>query len=115
MTKAQKGNRTTYRYTFKKRVSIDEVQDTLILSIIGAECLHGRNRIRLEGRWLLDKQRRTCMIDGSTQVGEDIARLFTGYLSREFGEKSFDVRRRLPSKRLDSSGHLGKVFRPDAE
>ena len=84
---------TTYRYSFKRHVDIDDVQDTLTLSILGAENLHGRAHVRLDGHWQLDRQRRTCTIDASTQVGQDIARLFAGYLSREFGEGAFTVRR----------------------
>ncbi len=86
-------NQRHYRYRFKRHIDIDDVQDTLTLAILGAENLHGRARVRLDGWWRLDRQRRRCTIDGSTEVGEDINRLFAGYLSREFGERSFTVRR----------------------
>jgi hypothetical protein len=93
MTMASTDQGTTYRYIFKRHVPIDDIQDTLTLAILGAENLHGRARIRLDGSWLLDRQRRTCTIDASTRVGEDIAKLFTGYLGKEFGETAFTVRR----------------------
>jgi len=80
-----------YRYSFKRHLDIDDVQDTLTLSILGAENLHGRARVRLDGWWRLDRQRRTCTIDASTPVGQDVAKLFTGYLAREFGENAFRV------------------------
>ena len=32
------------------------------------------------------------------QVGQDIARLFTGYLAKEFGEGTFTVRRPTPER-----------------
>ncbi len=82
-----------YQYHFKRHLDIDDVQDTLTLAILGAENLHGRARIRLDGSWRLDRQRRVCTIDASTPVGEDIAKLFTGYLGKEFGETAFSVRR----------------------
>lgn len=91
MARIQADNRTSYHYTFKRHVPIDDVQDTLTLSILGAEHLHGRAKIRLDGWWRLDRQRRVCMIDASTPVGADIAKLFNGYLSREFGESAFRV------------------------
>lgn len=91
MAKAQSETHTTYQYSFKRHVPIDEVQDTLTLSILGAEHLHGRARIRLDGWWRLDRQRRVCVINASTPVGADIAKLFTGYLSKEFGESAFRV------------------------
>ena len=81
-----------YVYRFRRQIDIDDVQDTLTLSVLGAENLHGRARVRLDGWWRLDRQRRQCSIDASTTVGQDIARLFTGFLSQEFGEKAFTVR-----------------------
>ena len=93
---------TRYEYRFKRHVDIDDVQDTLTLSILGAENLHGRSRLRLDGWWRLDRQRRVCLIDSSTPVGEDINKLSTGYLGREFGESAFTVRR--PLERADTRG-----------
>ena len=66
-----------YVYRFRRQIDIDDVQDTLTLSVLGAENLHGRARVRLDGWWRLDRQRRQCSIDASTTVGQDIARLFT--------------------------------------
>jgi len=91
-----------YEYRFKRHVDIDDVQDTLTLSILGAENLHGRSRLRLDGWWRLDRQRRSCLIDASTAVGADLAKLFTGYLAREFGEGSFQVLRPGSAARGDS-------------
>jgi len=84
---------STYRYQIRRHVDLDDVADSLTLSILGAENLHGRARVRLDGWWRLDRQRRTCVIDASTEVGRDIAKLFAGFMSKEFGEKSFQVRR----------------------
>ena len=93
MTTNQSAHQPRYRYTFKRHVPIDDVQDSLTLAIIGAENLFGRSKLRLDGWWKLDRQRRSCIVDASTEVGESIARLFTGYLSKEFGEKAFTVHR----------------------
>ena len=84
---------TRYEYTFRRHVSMADVQDSLTLAILGAENLHGRSLVRLDGWWRLDRQRRKCSIDGSTKVGQAIAGLFAGYLSREFGDQAFRVRR----------------------
>ena len=89
----QTPDRNHYVYRFRRHIDIDDIQDTLTLAILGAENLHGRARVPLDGWWRLDRQSRTCMIDASTPVGQDIARLFAGYLSREFGEGAFRVRR----------------------
>ena len=85
-----------YRYGFKRHLPISDVQDSLTLAVISAESLHGRSQLRLDGWWRLDRQRRVCEIDASTPVGQDIARLFVAYLSREFGERPFHV---LPVRR----------------
>jgi len=82
---------TVYRYTFKRHVDIDDVQDSLTLAVLSAEELHGRAQTRLDASFHLDRQRRTCTIDASTPVGQDVAKLFTGYLAREFGENAFRV------------------------
>ncbi len=82
-----------YIYFFRRHVDIDDVQDTLTLAVLGAQNLHGRARIRLDGWWRLDRQRRQCSIDASTTVGQDISRLFAGYLAQEFGEQAFSVQR----------------------
>lgn len=84
---------TVYRYSFKRHLAMDDVQDSLTLAVLGAEQLHGRAKMRLDASFRLDRQRRTCTIDGSNQVGQDVARLFAGFLTREFGERSFQVRR----------------------
>jgi hypothetical protein len=41
----------------------------------------------------LDKKRRSCIVDATTEIGRDIARIFTGFLTREFGEDVFKVER----------------------
>ena len=80
-------------YRFRRHIDVDDLQDTLTLAVLGAENLHGRARVRLDGWWRLDRQRRQCTIDASTAIGQDIARLFTGFLSQEFGEGAFTVLR----------------------
>jgi len=84
-----------YKFTFRRHIDIEGVADALTLSILRAENLHGRSKVRMDGWWRFDRQRRSCVIDAATEVGKSIARLFTGYLSKEFGERSFHV---LPVK-----------------
>jgi len=92
-----------YIYHFRRHIDIDDIQDTLTLAVLGAENLHGRARVRLDGWWRLDRQRRVCTIDGSNPIGQDIARLFVGYLAREFGENAFSVRRPEANKMAKES------------
>ena len=104
MAANQTESQATYKYSFKRHVDIDDVQDTLTLAILGAENLHGRAKVRLNGWWRLDRQRRVCVIDSSTPVGEDINKLFTGYLGKEFGENAFRVTSVKPESTRDDLG-----------
>jgi hypothetical protein len=82
-----------YRYAFLADVPIDEVEASLLLAILSTQSLHGESQVRLDAAHFFDRDRRACVIDGSTPVGQDLNRLFTGFLSREFGEDSFRVER----------------------
>src|SRR5262249_31216781 len=93
-----------YRFAFDSDVSLDEVEGTMALALIGVQALHGEAGARLGAKPLqgeagagwgaahyLDRLRRACVIDGRTRVGGDLGRLFTGFLTREFGEAGFTV------------------------
>jgi hypothetical protein len=47
----------------------------------------------MESRFNLDKARRTCVIDASTDVGSDLARIFTGFATKEYGERAVMIDR----------------------
>jgi hypothetical protein len=82
-----------YRYTFAPDVSMEEVEVSLLLATLGVESLHGEAQVRLDAGHYLDTAQRACVIDGSTEVGRDLNRLFVGFLRREFGADAFAVER----------------------
>jgi len=82
-----------YRYTFKPDVRLEDLEASLLLAILGAESLHGEAQTRLDAAHFFDLDQRACVIDASTPVGRDINRLFVGFVSREFGDSAFEVRR----------------------
>ena len=82
-----------YKYEFSFDVPIDEVERSLALSVLTTESLHGRTRVRLDASFCIDKEKHACIVDAGTEVGCHIASIFTGYLTREFGENAFKVRR----------------------
>lgn len=86
-------HRELYRYRFDSKVPIREVEESLLLAVLAAESLHGRSSVRLEASFHLDPKKRCCVVDAATEVGRAIARMFTGFLSREFGEDAFEVKR----------------------
>src|SRR4051812_24869577 len=82
-----------YRYKFSRHVPIEEIEAALLLGFWGAESLHGEAQVRLDARHFLNSDRRACVIDGGTAVGQTLSRLFAGYLHREFGADAFRVDR----------------------
>ena len=86
-------NRELYRYNFDSKIPIQDVEESLLLAVLAAESLHGRSLVRLDASFCLDPKKRSCVVDAATEVGRAIARIFTGFLSREFGEEAFRVER----------------------
>ena len=86
-------NRELYRYNFNARVPLRDVEESLLLAVLATESLHGRALVRLDASFCLDTGKRSCVVDAATDVGRAIARIFTGFLAREFGEEAFKVER----------------------
>ena len=86
-------NRELYRYNFAATVPLGDVEQSLLLAVLATECLHGRSLVRLDASFCLDNDKRSCVVDAATEVGRAIARIFTGFLTREFGERAFKVER----------------------
>ena len=81
-----------YRYEFQSDAPLEEIEEALLLAILATESLHGEAQVRLDAAHYLDPAKHACIIDGSTAVGRDINRLFTGFLAREFGRDAFKVK-----------------------
>lgn len=88
---------TSYRFEFGKKVPLKKVEESLVLAVVVVESLHGRSAMRLETSFQLDKEDRSCVVDGRTEVGRHIACVLTGLLSVEFGENAFAVARTCAS------------------
>ena len=82
-----------YKYTISDDADLEAVEDTLLLAIVAAEGVYGAARVRMDGSCQMDKQARTVVIDAATAVGQHINRIFTNFLTREFGGEAFEVRR----------------------
>ena len=81
-----------YRFKFEPSVPIVEAELTLHLAMYAIEGLYGQARVRLEAAYHLDAERRTILVDGGTEVGAALVKVFTRLLIREFGEDGFHVR-----------------------
>lgn len=82
-----------YRYIFSESLAFDEVEASFLLAIFAAESLHGEALVRLEAAHAMDRLKRACVIDATTTVGQDLNRLFVGFLNREFGPDAFRIER----------------------
>lgn len=89
-------NRQVFRFSFGELVSMQQVEETLLLSVMAVESLHGATAVRLGGSYALDLSRRVCVVDATAEVGQAICRIFTGLLSREIGDDAFQVTRARP-------------------
>jgi hypothetical protein len=92
--------RIVYRYRFGPQVPLEQAEETLLLALYGAEGLHGAARVRLEAGYTLDPKARVFVVEGTTAAAEAVARIFTGFLGREFGEDAFQVERIVAEERV---------------
>jgi hypothetical protein len=86
-------NGSLVKYNFDTRLSMKEVEESLMLAVLAAECLHNRSTVMLDACFRLKHEDHSCIVDTATPIGRDIAVLFTGLLCREFGEGKFRARR----------------------
>ena len=81
-----------YRFEFEPTVLLAEAELTLHLAMYAVEGLYGEARVRLEASYHLHGARRSITVDGSSEVGAALVKVFTRLLIREFGEDGFHVR-----------------------
>jgi len=86
-------NDTVFRFAFRPGVNLTEVEATLHLAILAGEGLFGEARVRMEVAYHLDAPQSVVLLDGHTSAGEAVVRVFTAFITREFGEDAFEVRR----------------------
>ena len=82
-----------YRYQFAKGVGLRDAEDTLLLALLAAEGIYGPSRVRMDAAYAIDAPLRVIVVDGATQVGQDVSGVFTSFLTKEFGPDAFGVRR----------------------
>ncbi|HNO79736.1 MAG TPA: hypothetical protein PKN33_16945 [Phycisphaerae bacterium] len=86
-----------YRFGFVPAVPLSEAELTLHLAIYATEGLHGEARVRLDVSYKLDVLANAILVDGRTDVGASLVKVFTQLLIRQFGEDGFHVRRVVAS------------------
>lgn len=85
--------RTVCRFSFKKNIKQKWIETHVMWAIFNAECIFGKSKVRTDTSYYISNDKPQCIIDVSTDVGEHIARLFTGMMIKELGEIGFEVNR----------------------
>jgi hypothetical protein len=88
----------TYRFEMADSVNLDGAELTLGLAILAAEGLFGGASVRMDAGYRRLDGERVFLVDGSTDVGAAVVRVFTTFLAREFGGESFKVGRGTGTK-----------------
>ncbi|MFQ5870169.1 MAG: hypothetical protein ACE5JC_09730 [Candidatus Zixiibacteriota bacterium] len=84
---------TVCKFKFPNGLNGETIETQLALAIISAECAFGQPRVRISAGYLISKEKLEVAIDVSSEVGEHIAQVFTGLMTRQLGEEQFSVER----------------------
>jgi hypothetical protein len=87
-----------YRFEFADAAKCQEAELTLHLATYAIEGLFGAAAVRLETGYHVDEPQHALVIDGQTDLGAALVRVFTSLALHEFGPEGFHVRR---AKRRD--------------
>lgn len=79
------------RFKFDESVNKEMIEEQIALAIITAECTFGQAKVRLNAAYLASNHK--AVIDVSNEVGEHIAQVFIGLMTRKLGEDKFTVER----------------------
>ena len=83
----------SYLFRILNPIPLADLEAMLVVAMSAADGIHGRAQVRLDARFGLDREHRTCHMDASTEVGRTLAHVFTELLTRGFGEEAFRVER----------------------
>lgn len=82
----------TYRFTFDETVPLEDAELSLQLAVIAAAGLYGESRVRMELAYDAQESARTIVIARNGEIDSAAVRIFTAFLTREFGDDAFSVR-----------------------
>ncbi len=85
--------RELYRFRFSDEIPDGKIAQRLFLAAINVENLFGEAQMRLDAKFHIDRKARVVEIDRSSEVGRCVAKLFTRYMSKEFGDGCYSVER----------------------
>lgn len=80
-------------FVLAPRIALSSAEMSLHLAMFAVEGLAGLAQVRLDAQYHVDPARNAISIDGGTEVGQMLARIFTSLLLREHGEGAFQIER----------------------
>ena len=80
-----------YIFRFGKGATPEYAEAQMILAVVAVECMFGKAAVRIGVRYALNRDKNAMVIESTNEAGEALARVFTGFLIRVFGETSFKV------------------------
>jgi hypothetical protein len=80
-------------YTFAPKVCMRQVDTFILLAVLVAECLHGREQLEHDLWCNFLPRERTFEVESRSDVGQLITRLVSAFLARDYGQDSFTVSR----------------------
>jgi len=78
---------------------MDQVEEVLLLATMAAEGLHGRSRVHLDAEFRCEPSKNKVEVDGGTETGDAVARIFTALLTTTIGEAAFTISRASKERR----------------
>ena len=83
--------KNVYQFQFEQIVYLDEAEAELHRAIEAAEGLYGEAVVRMDAGYRRDDESISLYVDGSTEVSQAIVRVFTAFITKQFGATSFVV------------------------
>ena len=77
------------KFKFAEGISKGLIEEEIAAAILSAECIFGQAHVRLHAGYAVSDGK--AVIDVSSRVGEYVAQVFTGLMTRKIGEEHFTV------------------------
>jgi len=81
------------RFTVKGEADHELIEVDVTHALLVSEFIFGKSHVRLEFRYRIQDQGRTCLIETAGEAGDAAARVFAGLLAARFGETGYSVKR----------------------
>jgi len=81
-----------YVFRFRSAEALRQAAATLRLALVAAGGIHGETRVRMDAAHATDPVLCAIAVDASTEVGQDVAGIFTALVGLVFGTAGFTVR-----------------------